>query len=202
MKGINITDNIVIYNDMPKGWVQGKYQPLWHKKVYNMWRDTWRRVYRDIHWFGSLIHPSFKYLSSYVEWIETQPRFEDFCNTCNKVRWSVDKDFKHPGNRDYYPKYMTLMTQSENSIECINRKGSPILKKDVVRKRMKPVIGLPLDDTNKIILTIFRKDVSNYGFDRRAVNRCIAKKKQKTHKGYKWYKVNYKHNKTYRTKKG
>lgn len=197
MKEIRITDDIFIHNDMEKGWIAGKYQPLWHRKVYDIWRSMWKRVYTEIYWFGSLIHPSFKYLSNYVKWIESQPRFEEFCKTCNTTRWSVDKDSKYSGNRDYYPEYMTLMTQSENCVERNNRNGAPMLNKESAlkngRKRMKPVLGLPLDDTNKIILISSVNDVSNCGFDPGNVSRCLNKT-YKFHKGYKWYKVNYKHN--------
>lgn len=201
MKEIHITEGVVIYNDMP-GYLSREC-PKSHKKVYHMWRRMWKRVYTEIYWFGSLIHPSFKYLSNYVKWIESQPRFKEFCSTCDKTRWSVDKDSKYPGNKNYYPEYMTLMLGSENSIESINRNGHPLLKKDVARKngrkRMKPVLGISLDDSKKIILTIARQDVSKYGFDPSVVGKCIAKKR-KHHKGYKWYKLNYKHNKTYRIK--
>ena len=190
MKEIRITDDIVIYNDMERGWIAGKYQPLWHRKVYDIWRSMWKRVYTELYWFGSLIHPSFKYLTNYVKWLESQPRFEEFCTTCNTISWSVDKDAKCLGNKNYYPEYMTLMTKSENCTEKNNRNGNPSLK------RIIPVIGIPLDDTKKIILVASIKDVSNYGFDSGNVSRCIAKKKNhKSHKGYKWYKVNYKHNK-------
>ena len=96
MKEIYITDKAVIYNDMPKGWIRGKYQPRWHKKVYGMWMNMWKRVYGHKNYFGSLIHPNFKYLSNYVEWIESQLNFDEFCNTCSTIRWSIDKDAKYP----------------------------------------------------------------------------------------------------------
>ena len=191
MKGINITDEITIYNDMEKGWVRGKTQPLWHRKVYDMWRGMWGRVYTELYYFGSLIYPSFKYLSNYVEWIESQPRFEEFTQTCDKIKWSVDKDSKYPGNRNYYPEYMTLMTIIENIKDMINRNGSP--------KPKQPVIGIPLDEFKKIILAKSNSDVDNYGFNYRNVNDCLNKKR-KTHKGYKWYRVNYKHDRYLRLK--
>ena len=192
MKGINITDGVVIYNDMERGWFRGKTQPLWHRTVYHMWMDMWRRVYSNVHYFGSLIDPSFKYLSSYVKWIQSQPRFEEFCATCNTTKWSIDKDAKYLGNRDYYPEYMTLMLGSENSKEAINRNGTPMPKQ--------PVIGIPLDKTKKIILAIGRNDISNYGFDPSHVRKCLNKKR-KSHKDYKWFRVGYKHNKKYRVSK-
>lgn len=199
MGEIRITDNVVIYNDIERGWIQGKTQPIWHKKVYHMWIDTWRRIYGDIRYFGSLIHPSFKYLSNYMKWIESQPRFKEFCNTCDNTKWSVDKDSKYLGNKNYYPEYMTLMLGSDNSRESITRNGNPMLKEEYVRKFMKPVIGIPLDKTKKIILTLGRNDVSKYGFNPCNVSNCLAKR-YKFHKDYKWYRVTYKHNKTYRIK--
>ena len=191
MKEYNITDEVIIYNDMERGWSQGKDQPLWHHKVYDMWRCMWGRVYTNVYWFGSLIHPSFKYLSNYVAWVESQPNFDDFCSTCDKIRWSIDKDAKYPGNKNYYPEYMTLITQSENCQERNNRKGSA--------KPKQAVLGIPLDDVKKIFLTSSMQDVSNYGFNQGAVSNCI-KKKFRQHKGYKWYKLSYKHDKKYRIK--
>ena len=189
MKGVKITNKAVIYNDMERGWYNGNTQPLWHKKVYGMWRRIWHRVYSDRYYFGSLIDPSFQYLSNFVEWIEQQPRFEEFCATCNKISWSIDKDSKRPGNRNYYPEYMALTTQSDNSIERINRRGNPTYKQ--------PVLGISLDDTKGMILTVGLNDVKKHGFIPSHVGSCIAKK-QKTHKNYKWYKVSYKHDKKYR----
>lgn len=173
-----------IINDMPRGWSQGKDSPLWHRKVYDMWRDMWRRVYSRIHWFGCLIHPDFKYLSNFVEWIMNQPQFEEFCNTCDKISWSVDKDIKDLNNRNYYPEFMTLTTQSENSKERINRCGNSF-KKDAIS-----VIGIKHDS---IILLNSTLDGKARGFGQSNISKCINKKR-KTHKGYKWYRINYKHN--------
>ena len=189
MKGIRITDTIVIYNDMGRGWTQGKAQPLWHKKVYRMWMNMWRRVYTRSHYFGSLIYPPFKYLSNYVKWIEQQPRFGDFCSTCDSIRWVIDKDSKYSRNRDYYPDCMTLMTNDENSQERHNRNPNP----------KQPLLGIPLDDTKKIILTLGFNDVIYYEFNPSNV-REFFNKKWKSCKGYKWYKVSYSHNKIYREK--
>ena len=201
MKGYHITNDVVIYNDMERGWVRGKYQPKWHKKVYDMWKNMWKRVYTELHWFGSLIHPSFQYLSKYVKWIEFQPRFEEFCKTCDTTMWSIDKDSKHLGNRYYYPEYMTLTTQSENTRERNIRNGHPMLKKEYAsksgRKRMKPVIGIPLGITDKTILVLSTRGVAKYGFHPGNVSECLTKKR-KSHNGYKWLKVNYKHNRKYR----
>lgn len=178
-----------IINDMPKGWKGGKNQPLWHKKVYTMWKGMWVRVkdtdnkdyknYKDCE-----IYEDFKYLSKYVEWITQEPKFEEFCETCDKVQWSIDKDMKKPNNRNYYPQYMTLTTQNENLKERNNRRGNPNPKT--------PIIAI---NNTKILLFKFTRDANNKGFDQRHISKCINKLPHyKTHKGYKWYKVNYKHN--------
>lgn len=178
-----------IINDMEKGWYRGEGQPLWHNKVYKMWKHMWDRCknsdgkhyeyYKDCK-----IYEGFKYLSNYVDWIMKEPRFEDFCKTCDKISWSIDKDSKCLGNKNYYPEYMTLMTRSENCKERINRVGSPTLKPK------QPVIGIKHDS---IVLLKSTIDGKARRFDSANIRRCINKK-QKTHKGYKWYKVNYKHN--------
>ena len=179
-----------IINNMPKGWYRGEDQPLWHQKVYHMWKHMWSRVYTELNWFGCLIHPDFKYLSNYVDWIMQEPRFEEFCNTCDKVMWSVDKDMKVPNNRNYYPECMTLTTRIENSEECIKRRGNP-----------NPNIPVIAINSSKVLLFKSTRDARNKGFTQSTVSQCVNKK-HKSHKGYKWYKVNYSCNKVYRLKEG
>lgn len=178
-----------IVNDMPRGWYRGENQPLWHYKVYYMWKDMWKRCrnpndinYKD--YKDCKIYEDFKYLSKYVEWIISEPRFEEFCETCDKISWSVDKDSKKHNNKNYYPQYMTLTTRSENSKERINRGGTPNPKA--------PVIAI---DSDKILLFKSMLDAQDKGFDQGAISKCINKSHHyKTHKGYRWYKINYKYN--------
>ena len=187
MSNIMNMEELGIINDMPNGWVYGINQPLWHKKVYQMWFGMWRRV-KDENYIkrdcykNCNIYEDFKYLSKYVEWIMQEPRFEEFTQTCNEVRWVIDKDEKNPNDRNYYTKCMTLTTQSENCKERNDRRGTTLSKI--------PIIAI---DNNKILLFKSTFDAQNKGFDRRHISRCIDKK-NKHHKGYKWYKVNYKHN--------
>ena len=187
MGKIKVIDNVFIYNDMPRGWVYGKDQPLWHKKVYDMWWGMWRRVYGNEYYFGSLIYPEFRYLSKYVHFIVNEHRFKDFCNTCNKAIWTIDKDIKDSYNRNYYPEFMTLTTQIENTKERNDRRGNPNTKV--------PVIAM--GKNNKILLFKSLSDAKNKKFDPSAIGRCVNKK-WKSYKGYKWYKANYKHNKILR----
>ena len=92
MSNIMNMEELGIINDMPNGWVYGINQPLWHKKVYQMWFGMWRRV-KDENYIkrdcykNCNIYEDFKYLSKYVEWIMQEPRFEEFTQTCNEVRW-------------------------------------------------------------------------------------------------------------------
>lgn len=188
MTEIHITNNITIYNDMPRGWIAGKDQPLWHKKAYMMWINRWNLCKNPKHFAYENykdcgIHEDFKYLSKFVDWLISEPRFNEFCETCDKIKWSVDKDSKDPNNRNYYPQYMTLTTGSENSKEMINRCGTP--------KSKTPVIAM--GKNNKILLFKSTLDAKDKGFNSGNISKCLNKK-LKTHKGYKWYKVNYKHN--------
>lgn len=130
-----------------------------------------------------------KYFSNYLKFIIEQPRFEEFCSTCHEVTWCIDKDIKHPGNRNYYPEYMSLITQSENSKARIKDKGKPISRR--------PIIGIN-KDTGKVLLFKSKSEAGGT-FDSRTLHRCLTKKpKYKSHRGYKWYYINYKHNKIYR----
>ena len=181
-----------IVNDMGKGWREGKEQPLWHKKIYYMWFSMWNRCRNPNHpsyqnYKDCKIYNDFRYLSKYVEWIISEPNFKEFCETCDKVMWCIDKDIKDPNNRNYYPEYMTLTTQSKNCNERINRRGTT--------KPKVPVIAI---DGFKVLLFKSTKDAQNKGFNQGAISECINKKR-KIHKRYKWYKVNYSHNLRLRT---
>ena len=139
MREYKITDNCVIYNDMPRGWAKGKTQPIWHRKVYTMWYNMWARCYKfeehnSKYYFDCEVDNTFKYLSIFLKWIEQQPYFEDFCLTCSNTMWSVDKDFIERGNKIYTPSLIRLCTQRDNSLERISRKGSPMLNKSVSDK--------------------------------------------------------------------
>ena len=35
MREYKITDDCIIYNDMPRGWAKGKNQPKWHTSIYD-----------------------------------------------------------------------------------------------------------------------------------------------------------------------
>ena len=175
--------------DMPRGWATGKGQPIWHKKVRTMWRSMWRRCYdptsKDYKKYKDVaIADEFKVFSNYLKWIESQPRFEEFCLTCHKISWNIDKDLK--GTRQYFPEYMTLCTKKENIGEMNSR------------TKRRPVIGIK---GNSIILLNSTLEAYDKGFDQGNISRCLKNPKS-THYGYKWRYISYKHNKIYRIKGG
>lgn len=179
-----------INNDMPRGWIYGKGQPIWHRKVYSMWRGLWGRVYDSQYYFGSLVYPEFIYLSEFVKWIETQPRFDEFCSTCFDIIWCIDKDIIDSSNRNYYPQYMSLITQSENSHERNSRLSdfSYLHSKDTINKsaqsRKRPIMGINIDD-GTIIIFNSRNEAKSLGFNTGSISKCLNGI-QSSHKGYKW----------------
>lgn len=194
--------------DMPKGWCYGNNQPLWHQKVRNMWKHMWIRCYdisnpRNKDYECSIIYDDFKVFSKYLDWFMRQPLFEEFCRTCDNIKWSIDKDIKCEGNKHYLPQYMTLCTLSDNVRQrnktydwtnantCFKRKD---IQEKCARHKWKPIIGIK---DNNIVLFKALRFSQNKGFDPSTIVKCI-KGKHKTHKGYKWLYVNYKHNQIYR----
>lgn len=175
--------------DMPG--FNGKEQPLWCSKVASMWRHMWIRCYDPTdknynkYYKDVIIADEFKLFSNYVKWIESQPNFKEFCTTCHEITWSVDKD-KNGGH--YFPTMMTLCTINENIKERNLRRGK--------MNPPKPVIGI---SKNRIFLFKKASDATKYGFVRRSI--CsVCNGNKKTHHGYQWKYINYKHNKTFRKK--
>jgi hypothetical protein len=160
-------------NDMPRGWRQ---EALWHDKVYRMWRSMWSRVYNHLNYFGSLIEPRYSSLSEYAKDIQKLENFDLFKE--NPQGWSIDKDNKIKGNRDYYFEALSLVPRKENSKERMSRKGSPN------KNHFKPIIGINID-SNFIIVFKSRNDAKDKGFDLGNITKC-CQKKIKSYKGYKW----------------
>lgn len=183
-----IMKDIGIVYDMPYKWTQGY---LWRLKAYRMWKCMWERVTENPYYVDCKIHENFRLFSNFLKWLENEPRFEEFCTTCSEVKWCIDKDMKLKGNKNYSPEFMTLCTQSENSKEQITRNVNPNIYK------LKPIIGLG----NNILLFKYIKESKIKGFNSAHIVSC-CKKKRKSHKGYKWYYVNYSHFKKYRVKRG
>ena len=166
--------------DMPRGW---KQQELWRGKAYLMWKSMWRRVFNPNvkYWNDCEIWEDFKFFSNFLSWLESQPRFEEFCSTCHEIGWSIDKDMKVKGNKKYFPEFMSLVTKSENSREMLERNGNPRPKR--------PIIAI---SSSKILLFHYLIEARSYGFNKGNIIRCL-KGERKLHKGYKWKYINYKH---------
>lgn len=186
-------------NDMPRGWVNGKGQPKWHRVAYDMWKSMWSRVHNNINYFGKTIQPKYKYLSGYIEDFQKLENFDLFKE--NPYGWSIDKDIKGGTYIGYYFEYLSLVSRGDNSKDVINRFGNSYLHTDVAKKksaqsRKKPIIGISL---NSIILLKSVNDAYSKGFNAKAIpSICKGTSRSRTHGGYKWLYVNYKHNKLFR----
>lgn len=173
-------EELGIENDKP-GWTR-KDAPLWHSKVKKMWWHMWDRCRnpnrRDyIHYCKSNIYDDFRYLSKYIEWVKTQPRFEEFCLTCHEVTWEIDKDIKKKDNKDYYPEYMTLCPKYENLSDRANRFD--------YSKLGKSLITISIED-GSILIFSSKQDAVRKGFTESSIRKCLSGEFSQ-HKGYKWY---------------
>ena len=177
-------ESLNIDYDRPKNWHK---DALWKLKTFRMWKNMWCRVtdpsnisysnYKDCK-----IHDKFRIFSNFLKWLEKEPRFEEFCSTCHEVRWCIDKDIKCPGNRNYYPEFMTLTTQSEN---CRDRNSRFNYSNSNHAK--KSIIGVSLKDNSMIVFDAISHTVQS-GFHSSNIIACL-KGDRKSHKGYKWFYI-------------
>lgn len=198
-------EELGIKNDMPRGWISGKGQPLWHEKAYIMWvhmHDRVKNPENGMHYLykDSKILEDFNFFSKYIEWLGSTSSFDEFCSTCHEICWSVDKDMKVKGNKNYYPEFMSLVPRDINSNDVFNRKGNPMKNSSTSNKsaksRRKPIIGV---SSKSILIFNSGKDATKFGFKSGSISNC-CQGYTKTHGGYKWRFLCYKHNKTYRIK--
>ena len=177
------------YN-MPRGWAKGRCQPSWHRKVVGMWRNMWLRCYDPTHksysyYMHVTISDEFKIFSNYLKWVESQPRFEEFCSTCSEIKWSVDKD---KNGKHYFPNTMILCTFSENNSERLLRCGSPMEDPNVAEKhgraRRKPIQAINIFDGSILIFESVN-DAKDSGFNVGGIYKSL-KDSSKTYKDYKW----------------
>ena len=153
-----------------------------------MWRrcyDPTSESYND--YKNVLICNEFKLFSNYLKWIQAQPRFEEFCSTCNNILWSIDKD---NGGGHYFPHMVVLTTQSENTKLRNTLHGNPW------KLNVRPIIGIN-KDTNSIILLKYRNEAKEKGFNPNNIT-LVCQGKRPHHMGYKWYYLNIKHEKRLR----
>lgn len=171
-------------NDMPYEW---KKEEKWHDVLYHMWWGMWERIYTNINYFGKTIQPKYKNLSGYLEDIQKLENFDLFKE--NPKGWCIDKDIKGGHLEGYYFEYLSLITKSENSVECNKRTGSKQLFTKATREKAhlnkrRPIIGINIKDGSFLIFDYVRQS-EEYGFNPSHIVSCI-KGVRKSHKGYKW----------------
>jgi hypothetical protein len=103
----------------------------------------------------------------------------------------VDKDKINPNNRCYFFEHLSIVTKKDNIKERNGRRGLPKRK------------GKPLLAFNHQIVLLFKSytDAVSKNFDSRSIRYCLLKQRN-SHKGYKWYYINYSHSRKYRIKEG
>lgn len=180
MNKIHITEDCIIYNDMPLGWISGKSQPKWHHSLYTRWRDMWRRCrntkskdynnYQDCE-----IDERYRYLSNYINDIMTLENFDKLCEEPSK--WHIDKDKIDPNNRFYAYEHLSIITFSSN-----------IQERDIRNNLRRPIIGINIKD-GSMLSFCFVRQVKIMNFLPNGVVSCL-KGRRKSYKGYKWYYLN------------
>lgn len=189
-------DTIGAINDMPRGWKSSKVSNI---KIYSMWYHMLDRCHctpkdRNYRWYKDVTcDKDFYYLSNFVKWIEKEPRYQEFCETCESIRWCIDKDGLIKGNKEYTYDKIQLIPHSDN-VKLLDFKA--IAQTDGYKNKHKnhrPVIGINVND-NSIIEYRFLSECISDGFDPSNITKCCnGKRKSKIHKGYKWfYKNDYK----------
>lgn len=191
MKLIYITEDCVIYNDMPRGWIKGKGQPAWHYSLYHRWWDMWNRcnspesknykTYKDCE-----IDERYRKFSNYINDVMKLENFDKLCE--NPKEWHIDKDKIDPNNRHYTYEHLIIMYYKDNMIEPFYRTG--------IHLNSKPIIGISCL-TNQVLLFKNISDVDKFGFKRREVSKCCRKIRPHYMK-FRWYYLNYRHEKKLR----
>ena len=177
---------------MPRGWVTGKGQPKWHELLFKRWRDMWSRCNNPEHpgydnYKDCKIDENYRYFSKYLNDIMQLENFDKLCD--NPKYWHIDKDIKDPTNRHYYFEHLSIVYYKDNLDERFKRRGKP--------SPSKPVIGIGIGRD----CILLYKSITDTNLKRCLVRDCCNKcygKKSNIYKGYKWYYINYKHNKIYR----
>lgn len=171
-------------NDIP-GFLANN-QPKWHRVAYDMWDKMWARVYSDLKYFGVTIQPKYKFLSGYIEDFQKLENFEKFKE--NPYGWCIDKDIKGGTHIGYYFDFLSLTTKDKNNKERNNRCGLP-------KKKFKPIMAYG----DKILLFTSIKEAIEKGYNAGNIIRCL-KGERKSHKGLRWFRINYNSTKIYRVK--
>ena len=179
-------DKILKYGnirDIPISWLK---EELWRYNIYEMWKGMWRRVNEHRNYKDCSICHDYIRLSNYLLDILRLDNFNIFKE--NPKGWSIDKDIKIPGNKEYKFEALSLVTRSDNSKERQTR--SPFCPE----RPKTPVIGI---SNNSILIFKSSRYAEALGFDASTIIKC-CKGKRPSHKGYRWYYLNYKHGKRLR----
>ena len=94
--------------------VDGKQKQIWICPYYRDWRSMLQRCfcqkYQSMYptYNGCTIYPDWKYLSKFIEWVDSQPN-RDWENC------QLDKDFLNIGNKHYSPETCVYITSKVNS---------------------------------------------------------------------------------------
>ena len=181
MTKIKITDDIFIFNDMPRGW---KSKEKWRNSLYHRWRTMWLRCYNpDSSGYKTYkdceVDEYYKYFSNYVNDIMTLENFDKLKQEPNK--WHIDKDKIDPTNTIYTYEFLSILSSSANSKEAISRNGNP--------RPRRPVIGINIKD-NTIILLKYMREVEKLGLHSGGISNCCRKNGGSyggSYGGYRWY---------------
>ena len=179
MTKIKITDDIFIFNDMPRGW---KSKEKWRDSLYHRWRTMWLRCYNPKSrgydtYKDCSIDDRYKYLSNYISDIMTLENFNKLQEEPSK--WHIDKDIIDPNNKIYSYEYLSIISASDNSVEALSRNGNP--------KPKRPIIGINID-TNTIIILKCMTDGKSLGLNSGGISNCCDRN-NRSYKGYKWYSL-------------
>ena len=165
-------------NDLYRGWRTESRENLW---LYQCWHDMFVRVNKNEKYINVTIEEDFYYLSNYVEYIKSLPRYE-IAKEQYFNQWTVDKDIS--GMSHYGYDTICLMTQSEQNIERNERCGCPGVVKS------KRIRGININDDTDIIYYNSTRDAEKDSFDHSHIAKCCnGKTKTGIHKGYCWQYV-------------
>lgn len=164
-------------NDMPLGW---RLEAPPNKVIYEMWRGMLRRCYSDYkYWNDCTVCREFHLLSNFVKWIESEPNYPLLVEDPGYHKWTIDKDGIIPGNKEYAPGKIRLITNSDNVRERNQRMGVP-------SKKLKSLVGISKKG-DTILYYRSCKEASDDGF---TFASGVEKGYYKYCKGYKWFYSN------------